>query len=237
MDRFINAFSRSQNRKDDEGRSHQFAKRLTTSTTSPSIVDKVPGPTLSASDLSPTESDVYVDWWNALDPFGLGIAHEKDINRFLMACGLDQDLLQQITTLYDGEPKYMEEQFYAIIRLASHGQCGRKINRDLRHWLSLIKMLLMIYFAKNHFLFNQSPLSLLPKQQRINLEILGGVSHLYMQKIRRISSHHYRSNNNIKDNNNPCYFQMLSVIDIHMLAPRILRLPLYHLLFNHNNRP
>ncbi|CAO3594940.1 unnamed protein product [Absidia cylindrospora] len=127
MDKFINAFSRSQHRKDDEGRSHQFAKRLAAST----LCDQAPGPTLSPSELSTLESTVYKTWWNELDPFNLGTVLDEVLHPFLYESGLDQEILGQIVDFYSGDTRYVEEQFYGILRLVAHGQSGRKINRDL----------------------------------------------------------------------------------------------------------
>ncbi|ORZ22401.1 hypothetical protein BCR42DRAFT_447713 [Absidia repens] len=127
MVKFINAFSRSQHKKDDKGRSHQFAKRLAAATRS----DQAPGPTLSPSELSPLESTVYKTWWEELDPFNLGTVLDEALHPFLYESGLDQEILGQIVDFYSGDTRYMEEQFYGILRLIAHGQSGRKINRDL----------------------------------------------------------------------------------------------------------
>lgn len=96
MDKFINAFSRTPHRKDDEGRSHHFAKRLASSTSTPFISDKPPGPTLSSSELSPMEADVYGTWWSKLDPFGLGVVVDNPMHSFLLASNVDPDILQQV---------------------------------------------------------------------------------------------------------------------------------------------
>ncbi|KAI9307495.1 hypothetical protein BJ944DRAFT_157943 [Cunninghamella echinulata] len=140
MDKFINAFSRSQYKKDEEGRSYQFAKRLSTTTTtsiaSPysaaSTKNSIPGPTLSSSYLSVIELDIYNKWWEGLDPFGLGVAHEEAVHPFLESSGLETNILQQVI-IYEntGEVRYTEEQFFAILRLIAHIQNGRKMNRDL----------------------------------------------------------------------------------------------------------
>ncbi|KAI8341280.1 hypothetical protein BC941DRAFT_347447 [Chlamydoabsidia padenii] len=131
MDKFINAFSRTPHKKDDEGRSHQFAKRLATSTSIPFLSEIIPGPILPSSELSPMENKVYAAWWDQLDPFGLGVVVDEALHPFLLASNLDQDILQQIIDFYAGEAHYLEDQFYAILRLVAHGQSGRKINRDL----------------------------------------------------------------------------------------------------------
>ncbi|ORZ07699.1 hypothetical protein BCR42DRAFT_152411 [Absidia repens] len=148
MDKFISAFNRSQPRKDDEGRSHQFVKRLAT-TASPFISDKTVGQTLSLSELSSIEKDVYSAWWNELDPFGLGIVVDEVMHPFLQASGLAQETLQRIIDFYAGESRYTEDQFYAILRLVAHGQSGRKINRDLVALGGKIKVILYLYVVLN----------------------------------------------------------------------------------------
>ncbi|ORX55558.1 hypothetical protein DM01DRAFT_1389058 [Hesseltinella vesiculosa] len=135
MERFLTAFNRSQQHKrDEEGRSYQFAKKRLSANYSPFDIpttEKDPGPILHVSDLSSVEKETFVTWWNGLDPFGLGVVQTDVLLSFLIGSKLSQDHLKQILSLYEGELRYTDKQFFAILRLISHAQSGRHVQRDL----------------------------------------------------------------------------------------------------------
>ena len=100
MEKFLTAFSRSQpgHRREEEGRSYQFAKKRLSaySPLGTPTAEKEPGPTLALSDLTALERDAFLTWWHGMDPFGVGLVQVDILLSFLVGSGLSQDALRQV---------------------------------------------------------------------------------------------------------------------------------------------